>query len=183
MMENGSDYYVKIAGVVGSNDRKLGKELVLGFLFGQEARGLSQKLDISEEQAQIYINKFGVEFKELINWKKKVISKARDEGGITIANWHLDLPNLYSDNEYERAKAERQAVNFTCVANEVYLMKKIAEKVSETYPDVRWKILLHDAFVVETGYEINTELFSSVVKQNFNGVDLTAEVKVLNCWK
>lgn len=138
--------------------RKLAKTVNFGSEYGAQAQKMSQTLMVTEEQAQAYLDAKYRTFSGSEEWKKQVISEATKLGySTTKLGARRHLRDLRSENSWERAKAERQAVNFKIQGSGAEMTKLAMGRiwkgnVRHKY-DIRFFSPIHDELVFSIAIE------------------------------
>lgn len=103
--------------------RQAGKGQNFLTLYGGGAGKLARVAGVSVQEAQAFIDRYYRQFKGLKSWKDVIVKEARSRGDrsepfrkppyvmIPPTRRRRRLPDLYSPYEYDRYRAERQAVN------------------------------------------------------------------------
>lgn len=111
------DPHQMTADLVGC-ERFIAKGINFGWFYGAGSYTIANTIEESgkprpnERDVREWINKFETAYAVARKWKEQVILYARELGYVrTIAGRKRRLPGLYSPDQGERAKAERQAIN------------------------------------------------------------------------
>ncbi|MBU2614433.1 MAG: DNA polymerase I [Elusimicrobia bacterium] len=97
---------------VDTNTRRIAKTINFGIIYGMSAYGLAQQLEISNEEAQKYIDEYFVKYAGVKKWTESIIKEAKEKGYVTtFLNRIRYLPEINSMNTQIRQFAERTAVN------------------------------------------------------------------------
>ncbi len=92
--------------------RRRAKTINFGLLYGMEAYGLAQRLQISTEEAQGHMDAYFAQFPEVRAFMDGIVDRARDDGyTTTLLGRRRYLPELASDNFRVRQSGERMALN------------------------------------------------------------------------
>jgi len=157
---------------VTSEQRRRAKMINFGLLYGMEAYGLAQRLEIGRAEAQEHIDVYFDRFPEVRDFMQGIVSAARESGyTTTILGRRRYLPELSSGNFRTRQAGERMALNAPIQGSAADIIKK-AMVVLET--ELRRRRLgaemllqIHDELVLEVPEdEIDTvaELTKSVME-------------------
>jgi DNA polymerase I-like protein with 3'-5' exonuclease and polymerase domains/5'-3' exonuclease len=148
--------------------RTKSKAVVFGEIYGSQAKSLSSRLMISEEEAQIFLDAKKAQFPGVDIWKDSVTNFAREHGYSLSklgARRHL-RPVLATGDKWEIARAERQLSNFCIQASGAEAVKIALGNCfkSEVFKrcDVHLLVSVYDEIVLdcpaEHAYEVATEL-------------------------
>ncbi len=97
---------------VTAAQRSTAKMVSYGLAYGMEAYGLSQRLAVPVEEAQVILQAFFTAFPSVNEYMERAVSEARSTGyTVTAFGRRRPLPDLSSPNYQARQAAERQAMN------------------------------------------------------------------------
>jgi DNA polymerase-1 len=97
---------------VTHGQRSTAKMVSYGLAYGMEAYGLSQRLGVPVEEAQVILQAFFDGFPSVRAYMDRAVAEARDAGyTVTAFGRRRPLPDLTSTNYQQRQAAERQAMN------------------------------------------------------------------------
>jgi DNA polymerase-1 len=97
---------------VTGGQRSMAKMVSYGLAYGMEAYGLSQRLAVPVEEAQLILEAYFGAFPSVRNYMEGAVSEARNVGyTVTAFGRRRPLPDLVSTNYQVRQAAERQAMN------------------------------------------------------------------------
>lgn len=117
MIRAGIDPYVEVAmGVLGANDRRSGKSILLGLDYGMTAYGLAPRLKCSVEDAERYINKFYRMFPGIRSFLVTQRNKAGRFGYVRDSlngKTHINSYSRQRDNNAVNAPIQRTAALLT----------------------------------------------------------------------
>jgi len=112
--------------------RRKAKTVVFGVMYGMTARGLAQRLEISEREAKRYIESFFTQYRRLQSWIKYIVSKAKQEKRIKTPfdryrsfRWDYDF--------------ERKAINFPIQSAASDLLLLGLSRVHEKFMELKVK--------------------------------------------
>jgi DNA polymerase-1 len=98
--------------LVSPEMRRRAKVINFGLLYGMEAFGLAQRLDISRDEAQEHMDVYFAQFPDVKAFLDGVVTEARRNGYTsTLFGRRRYLPELKSDNFRIRQMGERMALN------------------------------------------------------------------------
>jgi DNA polymerase-1 len=134
--------------------RRRAKMINFGLLYGMEAYGLAQRLEISTEDAQEHMDAYFSQFPDVRAYMDGIVAEARQTGyTTTLLGRRRYLPELASDVVRIRQMGERMALNAPIQGAAADIIKK-AMVVLDTAFDaagLRAEMLLqvHDELVIE----------------------------------
>lgn len=150
--------------------RTKSKAVVFGEIYGSEAKSLSNRLMVSEEEAQVFLDAKRAQFPMVDVWKEGVVNFARSHGhslSMLGARRHL-REVLSSGGKWEIARAERQLSNFCIQASGAEAVKQALGKCfhSEVMRrcDARVVVTVYDEIVIDCPAEHAHEAATELVK-------------------
>ncbi len=92
--------------------RSTAKMVSYGLAYGMEAYGLSQRLAVPVEEAQLILESYFTAFPSVREYMERAVAEARNAGyTVTAFGRRRPLPDLVASNYQVRQAAERQAMN------------------------------------------------------------------------
>lgn len=154
--------------------RRRAKVINFGLLYGMEAYGLAQRLEISRDEAQEQMDAYFDQFPGVRQFMAGIVSDARNAGYTeTILGRRRYLPELTSSNFRERQAGERMALNAPIQGSAADIIKKAMIELDsrlEADNDTTLLILqVHDELVLETP-EDAVEATAALVREVMEGV-------------
>lgn len=105
--------------------RRTSKMINFGLLYGMEAYGLAQRLNIDRSEAQRHIDDYFVQFPEVRRFMSGIVERARETGyTTTILGRRRYLPELHSQSTRDRQMGERMALNAPIQGSAADVIKK-----------------------------------------------------------
>lgn len=187
----GGDIYTAIGDRMNV-DRKAGKVLVLSIAYGVGPDKISKQLGIDATEARDLLEDFNDKFSDIGRLKGVTIQQARRHDVpfvSTITGRRRYLPDLRSDVQWIRAKAQRQAFNTLIQGSAADIMKIALVRADEMLPEDSYLVLtVHDEMVVVTPDD-HVDETSEIVRDAMEGiviprlgVPLKAEVTNAQRW-
>jgi DNA polymerase-1 len=148
---------------VSSDQRRMAKVVNFGLIYGMNEYGLAQRLEITPEEAQRYIEKYFARFPGVQAYTERVVEEARRRGYTeTLFGRRRYLPALHSSETREREAAERAAINTPIQGSAADLIKKAMIQVVEALEGAGSRALLllqiHDELLFEVPREESEEV-------------------------
>jgi DNA polymerase-1 len=139
---------------VDGAQRRRAKMINFGLLYGMEAYGLAQRLEIGREEAQHHIDVYFERFPEVRDFMQGIVAEARESGyTTTLLGRRRYLPELASGNFRTRQAGERMALNAPIQGSAADIIKKAMVVLDEQLRSAghRSEMLLqiHDELVLE----------------------------------
>lgn len=165
----------KEEGEISSKERKIGKTINFGIIYGLTSFGLSQSLNISRDDAEKYIKEYFENYKgvaEYINKMTKEVQNARYVQ--TILGRRRYVTGVNSRNQRVRNAAIREAINMPVQGGSADVMKlamvEIYELILKKYQEKAFMILqIHDEVIFEVKEDVLEE-FQKEVKNIMENV-------------
>ncbi len=191
--ESGLDIHTataaRVAGIsvdeVDTDARRRAKMINFGLLYGMEAYGLAQRLEISRDEAQEHVTAYFEQFPQVKAFMQGIVDEARSTGyTTTLLGRRRYLPELSSSNFRDRQTGERMALNAPIQGAAADIIKKAMIQLDGRLRagGYRAEMLLqiHDELVLEVPEdevaavtELTTEVMESIVELR---VPLTVDV-------
>lgn len=147
--------------------RRRAKAINFGLAYGMSAYGLSQDLNVSQEEAKEYMDRYFDRFPGMKDFIDKCITQAREKGYVeTLLKRKRYLPDINHRVPHRRNFAERMAINTPIQGTAADIMKLAMLKVDqelEKWPEVSMLLQVHDELVLEVP-EKDIEKVGKVVK-------------------
>ncbi|MBF0543417.1 MAG: DNA polymerase I [Candidatus Riflebacteria bacterium] len=148
---------------VSELERKIGKTVNFGIIYGISAHALSEDLGISRISAQNYIDEFFSQFPGVTTFFEENLKRARESGGVeTLFGRPRPIPELREKNKQVQAAGERVARNSP-------LQGSAADLVKKAMIDSR-KVLLEKGLKTRLILQIHDELVFSTPKNELSEV-------------
>ena len=139
---------------VTPNQRRTAKMINFGLLYGMEAFGLADRLDISRDEARDHIDTYFAQFQKVKEYMSSVVTLARNQGyTTTLFGRRRYLPELKSDNFRLRQMGERMALNAPIQGTAADIIKKAMIDIDAAIRDEQMGSALllqvHDELIFE----------------------------------
>lgn len=134
--------------------RRTSKMINFGLLYGMEAYGLGQRLDIDRGEAQRHIDEYFVQFPRVKAFMSGIVDAARESGyTTTILGRRRYLPELNSSNVRDRQMGERMALNAPIQGSAADMIKKamidLDRELRARGSEAEMLLQIHDELVLE----------------------------------
>jgi DNA polymerase-1 len=138
--------------------RRRAKMINFGLLYGMEAYGLGQRLEISTEEAKGHMEAYFAQFPAVAAFMQGIVARARADGfTTTLLGRRRYLPELGSDNFRVRQTAERMALNAPIQGSAADIIKMAMVALDAEVEQRGWRTALllqvHDELVLEAPAE------------------------------
>ena len=162
---------------ITKEQRHLGKTLNFAIGYGSGPERLSNIFGVSMKAAQRMIDNYYAVYDHINPWKVEVIKalvRSADRRDMYAMPYveippygrRRRLPKIYASNEYDVARAQRQAVNAVVQGYAAYILKQALVNVAENLRKLPARIVsqIHDEIVVEVlDRSVETEVYSLVI--------------------
>ncbi len=165
---------------ITAEERKLGKTINFGLIYGQEAPGLAWKLNVTIERAQELIDQYFLSLPLIKKFKEESEARFWKEGYAETAFGRRTTLNLKSGD----IKRElRRGFNHQIQGTGADLLKMALISLYEGLRGkmARLKFCSHDAIYLESPKEISLEMADhakSIMEIDFKGVKLPVSIKI-----
>ena len=152
--------------------RQRAKAINFGLLYGMEAHGLAERLEISREEAKEHIDAYFTSFPAVQEFMASVVVDAKRLGYTeTLFGRRRYLPELTSDNWRVRQMGERMALNAPVqgTAADIIKLAMLAVERELDSQDSELILQVHDELVVETPVE-QAESVARLLRSAMEGV-------------
>jgi len=177
---------------VTQEQRRIGKTVNFGIVYGQTAYGLSESLHISNHEAHEIIQKFNNTYKNINKYVNETVIFAMDNSYVkTLFNRRRYLPEINSTNRFLREFAKRTAVNMPIQGTAADLIKiamiNIDKELSQRNLKTKMILQVHDELVFDVPkeeIEIVKELVKDIMENVYPDlkVPLTVSISVGDTW-
>ncbi|HBD21110.1 MAG TPA: DNA polymerase I [Arenimonas sp.] len=139
---------------VSGDQRRAAKAINFGLMYGMSAWGLARQLGIGRGEAQDYIALYFARYPGVRDFMERVRQQAREQGYVeTVFGRRLQLNEINSRNQAQRAGAERAAINAPMQGTAADIIKRAMVSVDEWVQAHRAQatmlLQVHDELVFE----------------------------------
>ena len=152
---------------VSGDQRRAAKAINFGLMYGMSAFGLAKQLGIGRGEAQDYIALYFNRYPGVREYMERARQQARDHGYVeTVFGRRLQLNEIHSRNQAQRAGAERAAINAPMQGTAADIIKRAMVTVHHWLAGHADKAALlmqvHDELVFEVDAGFVDELVAEV---------------------
>jgi len=168
---------------VTSDMRVVAKRINFGIVYGMSAFGLSKDLEISQKEAQEFIDKYFLRYPGVAQFMQGQIQKAEQDGFVTtLLNRRRYIPEIHSENIVLRQFAQRQAINTPVQGTAADLIKiamiRVQKRIEEKGLKSRMTITVHDELVFDVLKREQDQMIDMVRKEMEAPLQLSVAIKV-----
>jgi DNA polymerase-1 len=154
---------------VGPGERSKAKMVNYGIAYGLSAYGLADRLNIEQEEAAAYIERYFERFPAVKRYMEETIASAREKGYVsTLLGRRRPIPELRSGRPQTRSQGERLAVNMPIQGTSADIIKlamvRCHRALAEAGMETRLILQIHDELLFE-GPEAETEGAKELVER------------------
>ena len=169
---------------VDADLRRRAKVINFGLLYGMEAYGLAQRMEIEVDEAKAHVEAYFAKFPDVKEFMTGIVAEARNSGYTeTILGRRRYLPELTSGNFRERQAGERMALNAPIQGSAADIIKKAMIVLDDQLDAAGATMLLqvHDELVLEAP-EDDVDAVVALTRRTMEGVvDLRVPL-VVDVW-
>jgi DNA polymerase-1 len=164
--------------------REVAKRINFGIIYGLSAYGLSRDLEISQEQAQDFIDTYFLRYPGVKEYLKNQIKKASEDGFVTtILGRRRYIPQINNKNTAIRGFAERQAINTPIQGSAADLIKQAMIHIHKAIEQggfvSRMILQIHDELLFEADQKELAILIELIREKMENVIKLEVPIKVV----
>jgi DNA polymerase-1 len=142
------------ADAVGPGERSKAKMVNYGIAYGLSAYGLADRLNIEQEEAGSYIDRYFERFPAVKRYIEETIEFAREKGYVsTLLGRRRPIPELRSGRPQVRSQGERLAVNMPIQGTSADIIKiamvRCRRALAESKLETRLVLQIHDELLFE----------------------------------
>ncbi|MCP3974673.1 MAG: DNA polymerase I [bacterium] len=168
---------------VTTEQRRRAKMVNFGLLYGMEAYGLAQRLEISREEAAEQIDAYFSQFPQVRDFMKGIVAQARATGyTTTLLGRRRYLPELASSNFRDRQTGERMALNAPIQGAAADIIKKAMVELQHRLRQKGFAsemlLQIHDELVIEVPEAELDEVAALTRDVMENVIELNVPLKV-----
>jgi DNA polymerase I len=163
--------------------RRKAKEINFGIMYGIGAFGLSNRLEIPQQEAKEIIDRYFERFPKVLEYIVQTKQKAYEYGYVsTIYGRRRYLPDIRSHNRTIRQNAERQAINMPIQGTAADMIKlamvHIHRKMRQRKMKSKMILQVHDELVFEVHSDEIKEMKKIVEGGMTRALDLEVPIEV-----
>ncbi len=172
---------------LSAEHRRIAKAINFGLMYGMTAYGLAEQLNLTEEQAQGYIDRYFARYPGTRQFIDKIIEETLAVGYVrTMMGRIRYIPELRSSNVITRRLGERLAINTKIQGSAADIIKSamvsLAKKIEDKKLKTRILLQIHDELILKVP-EDEKQVAKDLVKVEMeNVVKLRIPVEVNICF-
>ncbi len=170
-------------GEVTDEMRSRAKAVNFGIIYGQQAYGLSNQLNISVSEAESFLRQYYSRYPAVRRYMEQTVAQAEETGFVTtLFHRRREIPQLKSSSSTARQDGRRMAINTPVQGSAADIIKvamiNIDRRLREMNLKSRMIIQIHDELLFEVPQDEVEALRRMVVEEMESVVQLSAPLKV-----
>ena len=134
--------------------RRRAKTINFGLLYGMSAFGLSNQLEVSRAEADVFLNNYFERYSAVKSFMSKIVEEAKKDKFVkTLYNRKIHVPNIEAGNYMMRQGSERAAINGPLQGSAADIIKiamiKIQDLINNDKSDIKMILQVHDELIFE----------------------------------
>ena len=168
---------------VTEDQRRKAKEINFGIIYGMSKYGLSNRLEITVQEAEEFIFNYFATYPKIQDFMRKTISEADQLGYVlTMKGRRRYMPQIHSSNRQLREFAERTSINSPIQGSAADMIKiamiDIHRSIREANLKSKMILQVHDELVFEVPLKEVDEMKTLVKGKMEKALNLRVPVKV-----
>jgi len=168
---------------VTEDQRRKAKEINFGIIYGMSKYGLSNRLEISVDEAEAFIYNYFATYPKIQDFMRKTISNADKNGYVTTMKGRRRyMPQIHSSNRQLREFAERTSINTPIQGSAADMIKIAMIDIHKAIKKAKLKskmiLQVHDELVFEVPKEEVIQMNTLIKESMENALKLRVPVKV-----
>ncbi len=167
---------------VNEKMRDTAKRVNFGIIYGISSFGLAKDLNIPQEKAQEFIDRYFLRYASVKKFVEETIKKCERDGFVsTLLNRRRYIPEINSPNASIKQFAQRQAMNTPVQGSAADIIKlvmiNIQKAMEEKGLDSKMLMTVHDELVFEVPSNEQAEMIALIRKEMEHPLKLTVPIK------
>ncbi len=169
--------------LVAKEMRNFAKRINFGIIYGMSAFGLAKDLEISNKEAQEFIEKYFIRYPKVKEFMEKCIKDCEENGFVaTILNRRRYIPEINNKNNTVKQFAQRQAINTPVQGSAADLIKlamiSVQREIEKSELKSKMIITVHDELVFEVPLDEKEAMIKLLRDKMENAFKLTVPIAV-----
>lgn len=163
--------------------RTQAKTVNFGIIYGMSPYGLSKELNISPEEAKVFIDAYFAKYKKVKSYIEHLLKFARKNRYVlTMFGRRRYIPEINSENQNVRQFAERTAINTPIQGSAADLIKiamiEIYKEMKKSNLDSAMILQVHDELIFDVFEKEQNQLTDIIKRKMENAVKLKVPIEV-----
>lgn len=167
---------------INSSERRIAKAVNFGIIYGMQAWGLSEDLNITVKEAESFIEKYFDAYPEVVNYMDNIKKFAKENGYVeTLIKRRRYIPELKSKVFFQRNFGERTALNAPIQGTAADIIKiamiELDKYLSNSNKKSKLLLQVHDELILKVHKDELNEIKSKVKEIMNNAYKLKVDLK------
>jgi len=154
---------------VDSQMRRRAKTINFGLLYGMSSFGLSNQLEVSRTEADIFLNNYFERYAAVKTFMTNIVEQAKKDKFVkTLYNRKIHVPNIGASNYMMRQGSERAAINGPLQGSAADIIKiamiNIQNWINKSKSNVRMILQVHDELIFEIPDHFSDEDIKPIIE-------------------
>ena len=168
---------------VDSQMRRRAKTINFGLLYGMSSFGLSNQLEVSRTEADIFLNNYFERFAAFKTFMTNIVEQAKKDKFVkTLYNRKIHVPNIEASNYMMRQGSERAAINGPLQGSAADIIKiamiNIQNWINKSKSNVRMILQVHDELIFEVPDHFSDEDIKPIIEIMEETTKISVPLKV-----
>tara|TARA_B100002052_G_scaffold77312_1_gene70346 strand:+ start:11510 stop:14167 length:2658 start_codon:yes stop_codon:yes gene_type:complete len=168
---------------VDSQMRRRAKTINFGLLYGMSSFGLSNQLEVSRTEADIFLNNYFERYAAVKTFMINTVEQAKKDKFVkTLYNRKIHVPNIEASNYMMRQGSERAAINGPLQGSAADIIKiamiNIQNWINKSKSNVRMILQVHDELIFEVPDHFSDEDIKPIIEIMEETTKISVPLKV-----
>ena len=163
--------------------RRRAKTINFGLLYGMSAFGLSNQLEVSRADADIFLNNYFERYSAVRSFMSEIVEEAKKDKFVkTLYNRKIHVPNIEAGNYMMRQGSERAAINGPLQGSAADIIKiamiEIQDLIKHDKQDIKMILQVHDELIFEVPADFTNEDIRPIISIMEETTKISVPLKV-----
>ena len=168
---------------VDNQMRRRAKTINFGLLYGMSSFGLSNQLEVSRSEADIFLNNYFERYAAVKKFMTNIVEQAKKDKFVkTLYNRKIHVPNIEASNYMMRQGSERAAINGPLQGSAADIIKiamiNIQNWINKSKSDIRMILQVHDELIFEVPDHFSDEDIKPIIEVMEETTKISVPLKV-----
>ena len=168
---------------VDNQMRRRAKTINFGLLYGMSSFGLSNQLEVSRSEADIFLNNYFERYAAVKKFMTNIVEQAKKDKFVkTLYNRKIHVPNIEASNYMMRQGSERAAINGPLQGSAADIIKiamiNIQNWINKSKSNIRMILQVHDELIFEVPDHFSDEDIKPIIEVMEETTKISVPLKV-----
>ena len=168
---------------VDNQMRRRAKTINFGLLYGMSSFGLSNQLEVSRSEADIFLNNYFERYAAVKKFMTNIVEQAKKDKFVkTLYNRKIHVPNIEASNYMMRQGSERAAINGPLQGSAADIIKiamiNIQNWIKKSKSNIRMILQVHDELIFEVPDHFSDEDIKPIIEVMEETTKISVPLKV-----